>query len=278
MDVQQQIRLSTEFIMWASDLVDKISGHTGTFQRLYQGKWMTEKQSLMHEVRDDAISKRSNPATAVIEALGTHLRLTEHVEGLAKSAVYQSDDASKALMSDGYSLKEHSDLVEQLGRQRDKLKHFVDHFRQHAEPPPNSSPLRANFGGPDYQPESPKQYPDDDYEVEEKQGSVKGNPVPSLAHQWRMGHNMGAPKPIQKAPVHAAIEEAKTTLDVLLGKVQSRKIYEAAKRKAKKECTEDSSADEFDQIMIGVYLDRCKANKSIKGMDEVIAMLEKAKT
>lgn len=276
MDAQQQIRLSTELIIWANDLVGEISGHTGTFQKEFASKWMTSGQALMHEVRDDAISSRSNPATAVVEAIATHLRITENVSGFTK-AIYQSVPAEKALTSAGHSLaKVFENVLDQLGRHRDRLKVFLEHFRSHVKPPRDSSPLRARFGSDDYYPESPMQYPDDELEVNEKVGKVAGNPLPNLAGQWRMNHKF-PPEKIPKAPVNPVLASARESMKKILGASTATKIHNAAKRMAKPLTqTEDADADEIDRVMITVYLNKARDYEKTAGMESVIAALEEA--
>ena len=274
MDVQQQLRLSTEFIVWAGDLVNEISGHTGTFQKEYKLQWMTTKQDLMHSVRDDAISKRSNPATALVEALGTHLRITENVAGF-ESEIYKGPESEKALIPSGYSVKDkYSDIKEQLGKHRDMLKTYIEFFREEAEPPTPSSPMQSRHGTEDtYYPESPKQY-DDELEINETAGKVEGNPLPNLATQWRYLH-VDKPKTIPAKPINPAIKSAREEIKKILGTSTATSINSAAKRQVKK-LSEEADVNEKDQTMILVYLEKLKLYKEKKGVAEIIKALETA--
>jgi hypothetical protein len=274
MDAQQQIRLSTELIVWAGDLVGEISGHTGTFQKEHLGKWMTAKQSLMHEVRDDAISSRSNPANAIVEAIGIHLRITENVEGFARD-IYQGDSAEKALTPAGHSLKKvYDNILIQIGKHRDALKRFQEHMLAGLKPPGGSSPTRARLGGDDYYPESPMQYPAEPHEIDEKKGRVDGNPLPSLASQWRMDHR-DPPEKIQEAPINPVLKQARESMKEKLNTKIATGIHAAAKRVAKAlPENEDGNANEVDRVMIAVYLKKAREYEETDGMPRVIAALE----
>lgn len=273
MDAQEQIRLSTEFIIWAGDLVEEISGHTGTFQKKYKSNWMTQKQAVMHEVRDDAISKRSNPATGIVEAVSTHLRITENVEGLVKER-YKGPKASEALTSDGHSVDERYDeILKDLQRHRNVLKSYIQDFRKKAVPTGNSSPLIARHGGLDYYPESPMQYSEDEEPVEiKKTGKVNGNPLFNLASQWRKTH--GTPsKSIPPKPVNPAIAEARKFIKENWSSKMATSINKSAKLQAKK-LGEDADPDEFDKVMIMNYIAKIELLDSKDGLPEIIKNLK----
>ncbi|MDP5199814.1 DUF4157 domain-containing protein [Flavobacterium sp. DG2-3] len=270
MDAQEQIRLSTEFIIWAGDLVDEISGHTGTFQKKYQRNWMTQKQSVMHEVRDDAISKRSNPATGIVEAIATHLRITENVEGLIKEK-YTGVKASDALTSDGHSVDERYDeILKDLHKHRDVLKSYLQVFRKKAVVSGNSSPLIARHGGSDYHPESPMHMGIDDVEIKSN-GKVNGNPLYNLASQWRKTHGSPAKK-IPPKPIHPAITEAREFIKKKWSTTKATSINTAAKRQAKK-LGEDADPSEVDKEMIRIYIEKLDPDKSDKEVEDIIEKL-----
>lgn len=274
MDAQQQMRLSTEFIVWAADLVGEIAGHTGTFQKEFAGKWMTKKQSLMHELRDDAISERSNPATAISEAIGIHLRLTANVAGFERE-LYKNEQAEKALLSSGYSVADSYDfLIVELGLHRDALKRYLKSFTSRAKTVGESSPMVARFGSSDYYPPSPMQGLDDDSMVNDK-ANIPGNPLPNLATQSRLNYVEQA-KPIPRAPVNPALAFAHEKLKAHFTTPKATSIKAAAKRKAKPLLAdEDSSSDEADAVMIKVYLEKVKELKSGQERQEIIDALEK---
>ncbi|WP_130735390.1 DUF4157 domain-containing protein [Flavobacterium sp. J27] len=258
MDAQEQIRLSTEFIIWAGDLVEKISGHTGTFQNQYQQQWMTSKQALMHEVRDDAISKRSNPATAVIEAIGTHLRITENVKGYIKER-YTGSEAKNVLTTDGHSIDErYKEIIADLKKHRDILKNYLDNFKKKAVPPGNSSPLISRLGGDEYHPTSPKSDTDTDNEIEmSDSGKIKDNPLYNLSTQWRKTQ-AEEKKTIPRKPQNKVIQEAREYIKTEWSASEATKINTAAKSKAKKALLQDPDSTNIDKIMIEVYIDRLK--------------------
>jgi hypothetical protein len=274
MDVQQQLRLSTEFIVWAGDLVGEISGHTGTFQRKYKSQWMTSKQDLMHSIRDNAVTLRSNPATGMIEALVIHLRITENVEGLG-SIIYKGTEAKDALMTTGRSIEQEYDkMVKDLGKHRDVIKTYIEVIRSNVETTTPSSPMQGRLGSEDtYYPESPKQN-DDEIEINEKTGKVKGNPLPSLASQWRLEHE-GDPMPIPAKPVHPAIKKAREDIKKTLGTPVSKSINDAGKRLVKKS-DEDTDWKEKDSLMLQTYLNKLSAYKEIEGVNEIIEELKLA--
>jgi hypothetical protein len=234
---------------------------------------MTAKQSLMHEVRDDAISSRSNPATAIVEAIGIHLRITENVEGFAED-IYRADLAEKALTPAGHSLKKvYDNVLIQIGKHRDALKRFQVYMRAGLTPPGGSSPTMARLGGNDYYPESPPQYPDGPHEIDEKKGRVDGNPLPSLASQWRMDHR-DPPEKIPEAPVNPVLKQARKSMKEQLDKIATR-IHGAAKRVAKAlPENENGNANEVDRVMIAVYLKEARKYEKTDGMPRVIAALE----
>ncbi|MES2355479.1 MAG: DUF4157 domain-containing protein [Pseudomonadota bacterium] len=198
-DAQQQLRLSTELIVWAGDLVGEISGHTGTFHEEYRSKWMTAKQALMHQVRDAAISARSNPATAIVEAIATHLRVTVNVQDF-ESKIYKGAQAKLALTAAGHKVAEvHANLSAELERHRDMLKSYLAFFREHATTPRDSSPMRGRLGGNVYHDESPMRSRPGENSVKENVGQVPDNPLPNLAVQSRMNHRY-LPVPIPEEP------------------------------------------------------------------------------
>ncbi|WP_417237451.1 DUF4157 domain-containing protein [Bizionia paragorgiae] len=273
MDAQEQIRLSTEFILWAGDLVEEISGHTGTFQKKYRNQWMTTKQSLMHEVRDDAISKRSNPATAIVEAIGTHLRVTENVKGFTSEEKYKGEEAQSALTTDGYSLDERYDeILEDLEHHRDLLKSYLENFREKVTVSGNSSPLRANFGGDEYHPESPKQF-SDEIKIDKELGKVKGNPLYNLALQWRKKH--GSPAIIiPPKPINPVITKARNFIKDNWGSKKATSINNAAKRRAKK-LNEEADSEEVDKEMISVYIEKLEELETNEELTKIIDELNK---
>jgi hypothetical protein len=260
MDAQQQMRLSTEFIIWAGDLVNTLSGHTGTLQNQYMGNWMTEKQSLMHEVRDDAISERSNPATAIIEAIGTHLRITQNVEGFLDNENFNGESAKKALLPNGRSVHDQFDFIKkELEKHRDMLKHSYDYLVSKFETIGNSSPLQHRFGGDDYYPNSP--IGNDDMDIEEEKGKVAGNPLLNLSVQSRLEYEED-PINIPRKPVNPAIVDARDQVKKELGTKEATSINNAGKRKVKA-LGEDPDMDEVDRVMIQTYIDKLKSSDNV---------------
>jgi hypothetical protein len=127
MDAQRQVRLSTEAIVWAISRVGQVSSHTGTFHNEFRGKWMIARQQAMHELRHSKLIERTTPRNAVIQALYTHLAITENVAGFTQHlASYQ---ASPAVLSNGMAVRDAPALVMQrLGINRNKIKAFLDGF------------------------------------------------------------------------------------------------------------------------------------------------------
>lgn len=160
MDAQQYIRLSTELIIWSLKKIeeiggacDLISGHTGSLVNQYQLKWMTTAQAHMHELRQNALATRSSPGNAIMTVLQAHLDVTinqgEFSNLLAKNF-------SKALLRNGAFLGHAlAPVIKQIGKIRDKIKHFLEEFPKQATHRPsdigNISPIALHG-----QPPSPK--------------------------------------------------------------------------------------------------------------------------
>ncbi|WP_067064948.1 hypothetical protein [Roseateles chitosanitabidus] len=271
MDAQQQIRLSTEMIIWAHDLVDQVSGHTGTFQRKYKNKWMTTKQSLMHEIRDEKINRRSNPANAIVEAIGVHLRLTANVESFTEDVYKTSEDAKEALMVDGHPLSESYDhVLEQLAEHRDTLKNFMAFIEQNSEGQVGASPMKPSI------PMSPMSNTKTPQVVDMKKGAIKDNPLPNLSTQWRMTHP-NEPINIPQQPVDPRIAKARKELKEALGPTIAARIHSAAKRKLKQPLMNADDNAEAGEVMIDVYIERAQDYVNEDGVAQIIKDLKQSK-
>ena len=187
------------------------------------------------------------------------MRITENVEELG-SQIYKGTEAKDALMTTGRSIEQEYDkMVKDLGKHRGVIKTYIEVIRSYAKSTTPSSPMQGRCGSEDtYYPESPKQN-DDEIEINEKAGNVKGNPLPSLASQWRLEHE-GKPMPIPAKLVHPAIKKAREDIKNTLGTSVSKSINDAGKRLIKK-LDEDTDWKEKDSLMIQTYLNKLGAYK-----------------
>ncbi|MEM7087220.1 MAG: DUF4157 domain-containing protein [Bacteroidota bacterium] len=255
MDAQQNIRLSTELIIWAGDLVGEISGHTGSLQNQYKGVWMTSKQALMHELRDEAISKRTNPASAIIEAIFTHLRITVDLEEFLNSDIFMGEAAKKALTTSGRSIRaSYNKIAEAINRNRGKLKMLYHHFQQHLTAPAGSSPLRGRTSQ-GYADVSPQRSGDATSPIRPNQRKKPGNVLPYVPPQVRVNYGGEAAIPIPQKPQHPTLKLAKATLRAQLKK-KGNSIVNKAKRFIKKE---ELSGDNADIATANIYINELQA-------------------